>query len=368
MSQRTATAIMVLWTASTLACSTSAPPAAEPKPPAQAGNADSAKTQDVATGEEIEDVGELRAKRVEADVVGHPAPTPVVDLLDGDSLDLSDVVGRKPVYLKFWATWCVPCREQMPHFEAAQQRYGDDMTIVAVNVGLNESKDAVRDFQRDHDLSMPIGYDADGRVAAAFQVEVTPQHILIDASGSIAYVGHRASQDLDQALAAMSSDHAPTPTPPREAPALAHESGASPLELLDGGSFEVTAAAEQPTVLSFVATWCDWYLADSRPAMSKACIAQQERLNELHATLGSQARFIGVAQSLWTDEDQVRGYQERYGIQFPLALDRGGEWFSRFAVRDVPTTVVLDARGSERLRIAGAPADLETQLAAVLSP
>lgn len=256
----------------------------------------------------------------------------------------------------------------MPHFESVQQRYGQDITVVAVNVGLNETHEAVRAFRDEYGLSMPIAYDEDGSIASTFQVEVTPLHILIDASGTIAYMGHRATDELDSVLEAMSSGDAQAPSPSPETATIAREPDALALDLLDGGSFQVGAPSKQPTVLSFVATWCDWYLADSRPAMSKACVAQQEQLNELSATLGSRVRVIGVAQSLWTDEEQLRQYQTRYAVPFPLGLDVGGRWFSHFDVRDFPTTVVLNEDGSERLRISGAPADLQPQLTGVLEP
>src|SRR5882757_8210863 len=49
--------------------------------------------------------------------VGALAPVMALKTLDGDTIDLAKLYGAKPVYLKFWATWCIPCREQMPKFK-----------------------------------------------------------------------------------------------------------------------------------------------------------------------------------------------------------------------------------------------------------
>ncbi|HBR89170.1 MAG TPA: hypothetical protein DEA59_07860 [Microbacterium sp.] len=162
MRTRAATALSLLLGCSTSGSTSPVESAPDPAPAAEA-----------APAEEVADIGEARAKHVEAAIAGRPAPTPALELLGGGELDLSEVVGKKPVYLKFWATWCVPCREQMPHFESVQQRYGDDIAVVAVNMGLNETDDAVREFQRTHGLTMPIGFDRDGSVA---KVRI-PEHL-----------------------------------------------------------------------------------------------------------------------------------------------------------------------------------------------
>ena len=52
----------------------------------------------------------------------------------GNSVTLGSLGADKPVYVKMWATWCKPCMEQMPHFEALQQQYGDKVNFVAVNI------------------------------------------------------------------------------------------------------------------------------------------------------------------------------------------------------------------------------------------
>jgi thiol-disulfide isomerase/thioredoxin len=60
--------------------------------------------------------GQQRAQEAGRALIGSPAPPLVLKTIDGETIDLGGLYGKKAVYLKFWATWCVPCRQQMPHF------------------------------------------------------------------------------------------------------------------------------------------------------------------------------------------------------------------------------------------------------------
>src|SRR5690242_15936838 len=79
-------------------------------------------------------------------LVGHRAPAVTLELLDGTHVDLAPLLGQRPIYLKFWATWCVPCREQMPHLEATFRAHGDRLAVFAVDVGVNDPIENVREM------------------------------------------------------------------------------------------------------------------------------------------------------------------------------------------------------------------------------
>src|SRR5579859_544166 len=81
-------------------------------------------------------------------LIGKPAPSLIVKTIDGESIDLGSVYGKQAVYLKFWATWCVPCRQQMPHFQHAFETAGPDMAVIAINTGFNDSVDAVLKYRK----------------------------------------------------------------------------------------------------------------------------------------------------------------------------------------------------------------------------
>ena len=92
--------------------------------------------------------GQQLAETVGHKLVGSPAPKLELKTIDGETIDLGSLYGKKAVYLKFWATWCVPCRQQMPHFEHAFESAGPDLAVIAIDVGLGDSLEEIRRFQR----------------------------------------------------------------------------------------------------------------------------------------------------------------------------------------------------------------------------
>lgn len=98
--------------------------------------------------------GERRAKVAGNELIGAPAPELTVTTLAGDSLNLGEIYGKKPVYIKFWATWCVPCRQQMPGFEDIYQQYGDELQVIAVNTGISDDNNSVTAFVKKAGLTI----------------------------------------------------------------------------------------------------------------------------------------------------------------------------------------------------------------------
>ena len=124
-----------------------------------------------------------------------------IKLLSGEELQIQKV-RHKPIYLKFWATWCGQCRAQTPHLEAIHKMYGDELDVVAVNFGFNDTLDLVRQFQKEYDLTVPLAFDELGNIARAFDVTVVPYSIIIDRDGTIV---HRKFGDegVDEIIAGL---------------------------------------------------------------------------------------------------------------------------------------------------------------------
>jgi thiol-disulfide isomerase/thioredoxin len=85
---------------------------------------------------------EAVAESAGASLIGKYAPAITLRTLDGERIDLAKLCGKKPVYLKFWATWSVRCRLQMPRFENVEKTLGEDIQVEAVDCGF-ETKLAV---------------------------------------------------------------------------------------------------------------------------------------------------------------------------------------------------------------------------------
>lgn len=293
--------------------------------------------------------GEERAGATRASLVGRRAPAVTLPLLDGGSVALAELAGRKPVYLKFWATWCKPCREQMPHLEAAYRKYGDRIAVYAVDLGVNDPRETVLAFRAEHALTVPLAIDADGALAERFAVAVTPLHVLIDRTGVVRYVGHEASPALDAALEGLLGE---TGAPGERAARAEATNEPLRLTLRDGASFALAAHAGRPVALTFVLTWCDDYLAKTRPAMSEACIAHEHQVAALRRSHPGLTWVI-VAHPVWTSPSDLDDYRKTFGDDVSIGIDRGGGWFRRFAVRDAPMTILLDGRGEQVARVGG---------------
>jgi thiol-disulfide isomerase/thioredoxin len=114
-------------------------------------------------------------------------PVPMVDfilpLLDGTSRNTAELRG-KVVFLNFWATWCGPCRAEMPSMEALYHRFKEQgLEILAVN--LQESQKEVSAFMQQLGLTFPTALDQPGSIGAAYGVMAIPTTYIVDRNGGI---------------------------------------------------------------------------------------------------------------------------------------------------------------------------------------
>jgi thiol-disulfide isomerase/thioredoxin len=128
--------------------------------------------------------------------VGRIVPDLTLTRLDGQTYRLADDVGKRVIVLNFFATWCGPCRAEMPELERYQRRAGDSVRLVGVDA--QEQPDLVRRFIADMKTTFPIVIDGDGAVQKQFGVESFPTTVVIGASGSIVLyeVGMIANADV----------------------------------------------------------------------------------------------------------------------------------------------------------------------------
>lgn len=115
--------------------------------------------------------------------------------LEGRDHSLSDYRGRW-VLVNYWATWCPPCREEMPSMERAWQTLKDDgILLLAINVG--ETEDQVWTFTSNYPVNFPLLLDQDSKTIEAWPVQGLPTTFVIDPQGRLAYraIGGRAWDD-----------------------------------------------------------------------------------------------------------------------------------------------------------------------------
>jgi thiol-disulfide isomerase/thioredoxin len=125
----------------------------------------------------VADHGDL----AEAPVPGYRAPDFALPAVNGETMALHAV--DRPVVLNFWATWCAPCRAEMPAFQRISQRYGDQVAVIGVNQ--REESARVTSFALEMGVNYPLLLDQDGSVNQTYQVRALPTTIFIDADGVV---------------------------------------------------------------------------------------------------------------------------------------------------------------------------------------
>jgi peroxiredoxin len=126
--------------------------------------------------------------------IGKPAPDFSLPSLGGKKVSLSEFKG-KAVFLNFWATWCPPCKEEMPSMEKVyREQKGRGFEILAVSIDKGTTE--IEAFKKEHGLTFTILHDPEMKVAAVYELAFVPTTYLIDRSGNVV---HRETQYRDWA-------------------------------------------------------------------------------------------------------------------------------------------------------------------------
>ncbi len=149
--------------------------------------------------------------------VGYLAPDFALPDLAGQTVRLSDFRGKRAVFLNFWATWCPPCRAEMPTMERAYQAYGEKgLEILAISIDAG-APDEVAAFMKELTLSFPALLDPRAEVSALYRIPGIPATVLIDREGVIRSVeiGYRDwySAESRKRLETLLGDRASQPRP-----------------------------------------------------------------------------------------------------------------------------------------------------------
>ena len=133
----------------------------------------------------------------------NPAPDVTVTDGEGNEVKLSDFRG-KGVVLNFWASWCGPCKAEMPHFQEAYEQHGEDVHFLMVNMaqGFGDTRDDAQKLLDDGGYTFPVYFDDDMDCAYGYGVSGIPMTIFIDKNGEIvsAKSGMIAAADLERRI------------------------------------------------------------------------------------------------------------------------------------------------------------------------
>lgn len=131
---------------------------------------------------------------------GTAAPDAQVEDLDGNTVSLLDVVGGGPALIEFWASWCEQCELLQPQIDEIQERFAEQIKVVAVAVAVNQSVRRVRRHVDRHTPGYAFVYDANGEAVRAYQALTTSIVVLVDGEGRIVSTGVGPQQPLVEAV------------------------------------------------------------------------------------------------------------------------------------------------------------------------
>jgi cytochrome c biogenesis protein CcmG, thiol:disulfide interchange protein DsbE len=168
--------LMTILTA--LACAKRETPATK-APAAEKGHGFQTQTQASAT----ETTATAAGQTVD---VGTMMPAYTARMFDGKLFDLAGERGNV-VFLNLWATWCGPCRYEIPELQSMHQKYAS-RGFKVIGVSLDDTGiDSVKQFVTQHGMTYPVVYDPEGKIAAIFQSSVLPTSVIVDRSGHVVW-------------------------------------------------------------------------------------------------------------------------------------------------------------------------------------
>lgn len=169
---------------------------------------ESSGQQDMADGEAVESgtdtadreggMAEGEADDATGDTGDDSAKAPDFTVINAaeEEVKLSDFVG-KPVVLNFWASWCGPCKSEMPYFQSMYDTYGEEVVFMMVNLtdGSRETVETALDYVQQADYTFPVYFDTKQEAAYAYYVTSIPATYFIDAEGNLTAYGVGALQE-----------------------------------------------------------------------------------------------------------------------------------------------------------------------------
>lgn len=127
--------------------------------------------------------GSAAAQLEPAPIPGHPAPEISLVSTTGQRVKLSDFKGQ-PVLINFWATWCTPCRLEIPYLQAVYEDPGNELVILGVNATSQDGGD-INGFIRELGMTYPVLLDTEGQASNAYQARGLPVSIFVDRNGIV---------------------------------------------------------------------------------------------------------------------------------------------------------------------------------------
>ena len=157
-------------------------------------------------GTETEIPAESTAAEETTEAPAAAAPDFTVYDIDGNAVTLSDFRGQ-PVVVNFWASWCGPCKAEMPDLEQAYLDYGDQVQFLIIDLteGRSETVEMASEYIASQGYTFPVYYDTEQSAAQAYAITAIPMSCFIDARGTLvsSHVGTISAQELTENILSL---------------------------------------------------------------------------------------------------------------------------------------------------------------------
>jgi thiol-disulfide isomerase/thioredoxin len=132
--------------------------------------------------------------------IGSTAPPAKMQTLDGKEGDLAQYIGKTPMLIEFWATWCPNCKELEPTLVAMAKKYGSQVKFIGVAVSVNQTPERVKAFVEKHGLPGDQFFDSKGNATGAYDAPATSYVVVVNKAGKVVYTGLGGKQNLEAAI------------------------------------------------------------------------------------------------------------------------------------------------------------------------
>jgi thiol-disulfide isomerase/thioredoxin len=132
--------------------------------------------------------------------VGTRAPSALVTTLDGKPVDIGSWVGKVPMVIEFWASWCSSCKELESAFAEMERKYGSRLKFMGVAVSVSQSPERVKAYTTKYKYRHETFFDTDGKATEAYDVPGTSYVVVVNRKGTVVYTGIGGRQALEPAI------------------------------------------------------------------------------------------------------------------------------------------------------------------------
>ncbi len=138
--------------------------------------------------------------------VGKRLPSFNSKTMDGRSIQMDNIIGKKPVLLVFWASWCPSCKSEVPRINELVEKYrAKGMEFIGINIGSNDSPKRAKAFMKKTGMTYPVVFDKSGKISSQYRIVGVPTIIVADSAGVVQFKNYGTPNITDKVFQILNS-------------------------------------------------------------------------------------------------------------------------------------------------------------------